>query len=710
MASIRAGDVVRLFAAWILSFVALLLTAEILPGFHHDSWTPLLVASAVTGVLGAIVRPVLVGLSSMIGWLAVLLATVVGQGVMMYLALDLVAGASFDSIWTAVAAAWIAAVFGTLLTWLLSAGTDESFAASLLRLRVHSVPDADVDGVLFIQLDGVSFPVLQWALQSGSMPTLRRWTDSGSHRAHEWTVQIPCTTPASQQAILQGTAAGVPAFRWYDRELGRVLVSNRPKDAAILESRVTTGLGLLADDGVSISNIFTGDAPKAAMTISRLEVTRGSRRTRAVVARFLLRPDGFLRSLTRSVAEIARERFQALRQRRLAVHPRVPRSWTFAGLRAFSNGLLRDLNTAIVAEELMRGAHSVYVDYVDYDEVAHHAGATRIESLASLTGLDQVLATLEKVAERAPRHYHFVLLSDHGQAQGEPFESRFGLGLSELCARLTDVDTIGIEDSVESRGHVDAMLDDLRDGDSRNGTRPARRVGKPSAPDTSAAAGRLVVLGSGNLGLVYFPGAERLSLEEIETRWPYLVLGLTTYPGIGFVTAMSFDGPVAIGASGRHNLTTGAVQGIDPLLPFGAHAPAMLRSVTAMAEAPELYVNSAVDPLTQDVAAFEPLVGCHGGLGGWQDRAFVMAPPHLLAPSAPIVGGDELHQHLVGILELLGHRQGLASSGWWRSRDERSFGANHGGDVPAVAGEVPHGQADEEAGHPQGGDRPLSPA
>ena len=80
------------------------------------------------------------------------------------------------------------------------------------------------------------------------------------------------------------------------------------------------------------------------------------------------------------------------------MHPRVHRSWTFAGLRAFSNGLLRDLNTAVVAEEMMRGTRSIYVDYVDYDEIAHHAGATRIESLAALGGLDQVLSLLETVA------------------------------------------------------------------------------------------------------------------------------------------------------------------------------------------------------------------------------------------------------------------------------------------------------------------------
>lgn len=63
----------------------------------------------------------------------------------------------------------------------------------------------------------------------------------------------------------------------------------------------------------------------------------------------------------------------------------------------------------------------------------------------------------------------------------------------------------------------------------------------------------------------------------------------------------------------------------------GAHAPAMLATATLMQSAPDLYVNSSFDPVTMDVAAFEPLVGCHGGLGGWQDRAFVMAPTHLFA-------------------------------------------------------------------------------
>ena len=81
----------------------------------------------------------------------------------------------------------------------------------------------------------------------------------------------------------------------------------RPVPAGIVGELLVRGpqvpSALLADDGVSISNLFTGDAPKAAMTMSRLEVSRGSRRTRQVFARFLIRPDGLVRSFSRTVAE-----------------------------------------------------------------------------------------------------------------------------------------------------------------------------------------------------------------------------------------------------------------------------------------------------------------------------------------------------------------------------------------------------------------------
>ena len=179
---VRFFDVLRLLLTWGLTFLSLLLTAKLLPGFTYTSWWPLAAAAAVAGLVGMIVRPVLVEVAAAIGWLAVALATLFGQAIVMQLAMDIVPGASFDSFWTAVAAAWLTAAFSTLLVWLVSAGTDESFAASLLRIKPGKVSDPEVDGVVFVQLDGVSFPVMQWVLQSGTMPTLRRWLDTGSPR------------------------------------------------------------------------------------------------------------------------------------------------------------------------------------------------------------------------------------------------------------------------------------------------------------------------------------------------------------------------------------------------------------------------------------------------------------------------------------------------------------------------------------------------
>ena len=78
-----------------------------------------------------------------------------------------------------------------------------------------------------------------------------------------------------------------------------------------------------------------------------------------------------------------------------------------------------------------------------------------------------------------------------------------------------------------------------------------------------------------------------------------------------------------------------------------------------MPEAPDLYLNSCVDDVTLDVAAFEPLVGAHGGLGGWQDRAILLVPrvlAHLL-PDEHIEGADRVHSLLVDILRAVGQRR-----------------------------------------------------
>ena len=162
---------------------------------------------------------------------------------------------------------------------------------------------------------------------------------------------------------------------------------------------------------------------------------------------------------------------------------------------------------------------------------------------------------------------------------------------------------------MESWGRAGSLFDDMSQGAEDNAVvgpaaRKVRRSVEANAPQPDDEG--LVVLGSGNLGLVYVPGKTRLSREDIDRRWPGLIPGLVGHPGIGFVAAMSENGPQVIGPDGLRWLEDGRVQGVDPLAAFATHAAQSLLRAVCLDRAPDLYVNSLVDEATLEVAAFEP--------------------------------------------------------------------------------------------------------
>jgi hypothetical protein len=324
---------------------------------------------------------------------------------------------------------------------------------------------------------------------------------------------------------------------------------------------------------------------------------------------------------------------------------------------------------------MLRGRHAIYVDYVDYDAVAHHAGLLQPEALAALEGIDAVLAQIENVAAIAPRPYHVVVLSDHGQSQGSTFADRYGEELAELVSRLADAPTTAAVHNDEGTASLNSMVASAGDQQStmgraldhvsgrlsdRTGEAVDAAVDERRSEPPATRPDHFGVFGSGNLGLLYVANEpQRMSVETLQTRFPLLLPGLVAHPGVGFVVGHSAQhGIVVLGADGEHHLREGRVTGLDPLAPFGPLAAEFVRRVAEMPEAPDLYVNSLVDDLGE-VVAFEGLVGCHGGLGGWQDRAVLVAPVDLRPAAEMVVGAHELHHVLVGWLEDLGHRRTL---------------------------------------------------
>ena len=634
---------------------------------------PVVVVAVAVALADFLLGPVLRLLAIAVGAIGAMLCGLLAQLLIAWGVLSVVPGIGVNG-WRSAAAVMIVASFIMAVgRWLIGAN-DSAYVLgdTLRRARSRARQTAREQaphggaGLLMVQLDGLSHSVLRQAIESGLAPTMARWLRQGSHRLAPWWVPVPSTTPSVQAGLLYGSGRQVPAFRWWDKGLGRLVVTNRPQDAAAIESRLSDGNGLLAHGGAAISTMFSGDAPTRLLVMSSAGGGGGLGPGPSFL-RFFASPFVLARALSRSVVEMVKELYQGRRQRIRQVEPRVPRRGWYVVLRGVTNVLLRDVNVSLVAEHLVRGTPSIYVNLVDYDEIAHHAGPSRPESLRALEGLDGVLALLERVAALSPRDYRIVVLSDHGQSLGPTFEQVEGADLAEVCRGLVSVpDAASVEASAEeSWGPVNTLLTTLfHPGPTR---RPVL-VG----PDRDLPGGEgatppeLVVIASGSLALLWFPREPgRVTLEETLERWPRLVAGLVARPSIGVVVAQSKGrGPVAIGAGGLQVLDDGQVEGEDPLLPYGSRARTDLLRATSMANTGDLLILSSVDA-TGHVHAFEELVGSHGGMGGDQNEAMLLYPSELsLDPSLLedregrgwLTGGESVHRQLVAWMRLLGIR------------------------------------------------------
>jgi uncharacterized membrane protein YvlD (DUF360 family) len=651
----------RIALIWAIEAAGLVVLPRYLAGVHVDNPLAALGLVIVYQVLNAALRPVVVYLLLPLLVLTFGLLAIVIAAALLWLADLLVPGVRIDGPgWALVAALGLALVNAVVLR-VLDIGDEHSFyrdVAERLARRGRPPKRSDRPGFVVVQVDGLGHDILREAVRTGRMPELARWLRSGSHRVAAWECALPSQTSASQAGILLGANDGIPAFRWYERSSGRLLVSNRAADAAEIERRLSTGHGLLARNGSSIGNLVSGDARRTVLTMSTIaDLHAGIGRRSRDFFLFFVNPYSTTRALAGMVGEIVRELYEARRERRRGVEPRMDRGGAFPFLRAVSCVLLRDLSVTLLVEDMVRGVAVTYADLVGYDEIAHHAGPDRSEAMAHLESVDRQLASLASAAAMASRPYRFVVLSDHGQSLGATFLQRTGRTIAEVIAELMrGRPTVTAADApAEGSGPVRAFLGEVVTGRGpvslvarAIATRLLRRASPPpSAPPRAGAAtiaSDLVVCASGNLALVYFPpSAERLTLEAIEALYPGLVRSLADERWVGFVLVRSTsDGALVVGAQGTRRLADDAVEGIDPLAPFGPLAADHLRRLDAFPEVGDLVVNSAIDSETGEVAAFEELIGSHGGLGGAQTRPFICFPADLPDPGllvgAPAVG------------------------------------------------------------------------
>jgi hypothetical protein len=302
--------------------------------------------------------------------------------------------------------------------------------------------------------------------------------------------------------------------------------------------------------------------------------------------------------------------------------------------------VVRDLIVYGVLTDMMRGRPAVYATFSSYDEVAHHSGLERSDTLEALRKLDQQFDRIDRARRYAPRPYLIVVLSDHGQTQGATFKQRNDYSLEDLVQRSLESGSVA---AITGGDEQEAMAS-LALGEATGQTQ------RPKPSKSEVGERQVVVLGSGNLGLVYLMDEKRrLTLEEIDRLHPRLIPALREHPHVGWLLVRSQEhGPLALGGAGIRYLADGRIEGDDPLAHFSPSASRHLLRTDRFPHVADIMVGSFYDPDLDEGCAFEELISFHGGLGGPQTRAFVLYPAEFQLPPEPIVGAAQVHALLSG--------------------------------------------------------------
>ena len=629
----------RLVVTWLVSAISLFVAAEIVPHVSVTGFLGAVVATLLIAILNAALPPIIAALRLPFALVTGFLLVSGLDAAMLWAASEIAPDAiQVDSFWWALVAALLASAVTVVLDTVFGTNDDDTYTFRVVQRIARRSKEqirTDVPGIVFLEIDGLGLPILRRAMRDGNAPVMARWLEQGSHRLDEWETDLSSQTGASQAGILLGSNENIPAFRWVEKETGTMIACSAPNDCAEIERRHASGKGLLTDGGASRGNLLSGEADHVILTVSRIEEEKGAN---PGYRAFLANGFNVTRVLVLFTWEVILEWLAALRAVRRDVRPRGHRGGIYPLLRATMCVFVRDLIVYGVITDMMKGRPAVYATFSSYDEVAHHSGLERADTLEALRKLDEQFGRIERALRYAARPYEIVVLSDHGQTQGATFKQRNGFGLGDLVERSL------------ARGNVTEVA---------NGDEQSKMVGHALGEATGRKTKRakndvsdrqVVVLGSGNLGLVYLMEEKRrLTLEEIEERHPNLLPALREHPHVGFLLVRSSkDGAVVLGPSGTRYLADDRIVGDDPLVHFSPNAAAHLRRTDGFEHVADIMVNSFYDPQLEEGCAFEELISFHGGMGGPQTRPFILHPVALPMPDGPIVGAAAVNALLSG--------------------------------------------------------------
>ena len=554
-------------------------------------------------------------------------------------------------------------------------------------------------GVVMLEIDGLSINTLKKAIEKGIMPNIEKFINE-THTLKGWETDLSSQTGASQAGILHGNNRNIVAYRWVEKENNnKIVVSGKLSDAPEIEEKISNGEGLLKN-GISIANMFSGDSKIPTLTSSKLNGLSNiyNKTLNAVFLDSYNFQRLFILFLWDIILEVSSQITHILRN----IRPRLRRTIVYAAVRAGANVVLREVTIDVLTSEILTGdIDTAYATFMGYDEIAHHSGVQDNDVWGALKRIDMQFPKIISAIEMSDRDYKLVILSDHGQSNGATFKQRYGISLGNYVRRLLPDDLklfktaynidhfrdavipenkqirqikekVGLirDDLFEDMGSLQNIKEDFQNKKpailfenkqflalhDKYSNSLEYITGYESVEHSTKKAqdSELIVLGSGNLGLIYLTQwKERLNYEEIVMLFPDLIPGLVKHSGIGFVLVNSIsNGGMVIGKNGIYYLNTDEIVGENPLDGFGKNAAMHLKRQNSFDNMPDIMVNSFYDSENNEVCAFEELIGSHGGLGGDQTKPFILYPSDWQDPGE-LIGASSIYNFLKKEIEEL---------------------------------------------------------
>ena len=233
----------------LIDAVALLILNWVMPGFTLDGVGAAILTALLIGLLNAFVWPALSRLTLRLTVMTLGLFGLILNAVIIGVFMLSMPWIHIDGLFEAVVITVLIAVITSVISALLAIDEDSTWYLQVVRGQLRrrgEVEKTDVPGVVYLEIDGLAYDVLRRAFANGNAPTLASWVRDGSYDLNWWETDWSSQTGACQAGILHGNNHDMPAFRWWEKDLNKAIVTNHPRDACLLYTSPSPRDGLLS--------------------------------------------------------------------------------------------------------------------------------------------------------------------------------------------------------------------------------------------------------------------------------------------------------------------------------------------------------------------------------------------------------------------------------------------------------------------------------